>query len=172
MPSVRLCSTVCVVSSSRSLRSRNGTTFTPFGRMCSFSSSPSRECAPASRPSSRPSAAAPSPSTTSSSFTSLPSSRRYVLPICPSRIFGPCLHRRHVAHLQRGPVLALQHRLRNILRARKQPELPHVDLLLPLLNKAAARIHVVRRQLLLHLRDRQPVLRSASPDPESPGTPA
>ena len=38
MPSVRLCSTVCVVKWTRSLRSRNGTIFTPGGRMCSFSS--------------------------------------------------------------------------------------------------------------------------------------
>ena len=38
MPSVRLCSTVWVVKCTRSLRSMNGTIFTPGGRMWSFSS--------------------------------------------------------------------------------------------------------------------------------------
>ena len=34
IPSVRLCMTVCVVKCTRSLRSRNGTIFTPGGRKC------------------------------------------------------------------------------------------------------------------------------------------
>ena len=38
MPSVRLCSTVCVVKCTRSLRSIKGTTFTPVGRIRSLSS--------------------------------------------------------------------------------------------------------------------------------------
>ena len=33
IPSVRLCSTVCVVKCSRSLRSMKGTSFTPLGRI-------------------------------------------------------------------------------------------------------------------------------------------
>ena len=91
IPSVRLCSTVWVVKCSRSLLSMKGISFTPCGRMWSFSS-----CTFLLMPSSTGCASAPfcratTPDTTSALSTIFPSSRWYARANWPSRIFGPCV---------------------------------------------------------------------------------
>src|ERR1700761_1978256 len=66
-------------------------------------------------------------------------------------------HRGNVLDLQRGSVGGLELGLFNILDVAVEPYLTNVDLLLPLLNEAAAGIGVVVGQLLFHLADAQAI---------------
>ena len=64
------------------------------------------------------------------------------LPICPSRILGPCAHHRNVFHPDRRAVLRLEHRLLDVLHVGDQPHRPDIHLLRALLDEAAPGIRV------------------------------
>ncbi len=69
-----------------------------------------------------------------------------------------CLdHSAQVAHPHRRSVLHLHHGRGNVVRALHQSHGAHVQCLFAAFDKSAARVDVVRRQRLLHLRQRQPV---------------
>ena len=70
---------------------------------------------------------------------------------------------------QRRSIGRLENGLLNVLDIAKQSDLADVDLLLALLDKAAAGIDVVVGELLLHLADAQARRRSACWDRRAPG---
>ena len=158
MPSVRLCSTVCVVKCSRSLRSMNASSVTPLGRICAFScftfsftpSSVGCALAPFCRPQ--------MPETTSSLSTSLPS----FIVICFAEL-AQADHRAlfdnaDVPDANRSAIFGCDHGVRDVLNVAHQAHFAHVHLLQALLDKAAAAVGVVVGELLLHLGDAQPII--------------
>ena len=171
MPSVRLWSTVAVVSWRRSLRSRKGTIFTPGGRTWSLSSStlawmPSRVVSEFS-----PFCSRTMPSTTSLSSMSLPSSRRMSLgSIAAGAVFGlagladlaeadlwALDDARDVGDADGRAVGGLEDDLLDVVHVGEEANLLDVDLLLALLDEAAAGVDVVGGDLLLDLLDGEAV---------------
>ena len=109
------------------------------------------------------------PSTTSLSSTTTPSARWIALPICPSRIFGPCVTIGDIAHPQRRAVLRLQHGLFDVVDVGDQSHCSHIDLLRALLDEASAGVGVGVGELLLHLRRCSAHRRPACRDRRAPG---
>jgi hypothetical protein len=70
---------------------------------------------------------------------------------------GPLRDRGHIADAERRAILGLDHRLLDVPDAGHHAERPHIDLLQPLLDEAAAGIHVVAGELLLELPDVQAI---------------
>ncbi len=70
---------------------------------------------------------------------------------------GPLGDYRHVAHAHRGPVLRLENRGSDVFHVAHQSHRAHVERLLSLLDEAAAGVHVVGGQRLLHLADAEAV---------------
>ena len=117
----------------------------------------SRESPSASNPTSAPLRSSTMPSTTSSLSIILPSSRWIALPNLAQPDLRTLRHRRDVVDAQRRAILGLDNGVLDVVDVRHQTDCPHVDLLQPFLDKAAAGVGVVVGELLLHLRDAQPV---------------
>ena len=66
-------------------------------------------------------------------------------------------HDRDILHVQRRSVLGREHRVFDVAHVLDQAHFAHIDLLQAGLNEAAAGVGVVVGELLLHLRDAEPV---------------
>ena len=149
MPSVKLCSTVCVVSLHQvaaiqmrdDLHSRRQ-------KMVVEKIDFLMQRHPARRRASAPLRSSTIPETTSGLSITLPGSGCIAFPTCPSRIFGPCSDARDVAHSHRNAVLRLEHRRSISLLVFDQSHRAHIDRLLAALDETAAGVDVVVGQRL------------------------